>query len=69
MGWRSGQVWPSCQGPLQPEQKTVRQVEQLTAAGRPSVLGCRLHTAWHSSTGHQALVGSSVTPGGSTGTL
>lgn len=62
MGWRSGQVWPSCQGPLHPEQKTARQVGHGTAAGRPSVLGCRLHTAWHSSTGHQALLGSNFTP-------
>lgn len=62
MGWRSGQVCPSCQGPLHPEQKTVRQAGQGTSRGRPSVPGCTLHTAWQSSAGHQALLGSSFTP-------
>lgn len=64
IGWRSGQVWPSCQGPLHPEQKMVWQVWQDTAEGWPSVLGCTLHTAWHSNTGHHALLGSSFTPAG-----
>lgn len=61
MGCCSEQAWPSRQASLQAEQKTARQVEQGTAPGRPSLLGCRLHTAWHSSTGHQALLGSSFT--------
>lgn len=62
MGWCSGQLWPSCQGRLHPEQKTVWHFVHGTAVGRPSVLGCTLHTDWHSSTGHQALLGSNFTP-------
>lgn len=64
MGCCSEQAWPSSQAPLQAEQKTARQVVHGTAPGWPSVLGCRLQTAWHSSTGHQALLGSSFTPAG-----
>lgn len=45
MGCCSEQAWPSRQAPLQAEQKTARQVTHGTAPGRPSVLGCRLHTA------------------------
>lgn len=62
MGCRSEQAWPSRQASLQAEQKTARQEAQGTAPGRPSGLGCRLHTAWHSRTGHQALLASSFTP-------
>ena len=62
MGCSSEQAWPSRQASLQAEQKTARQVAHGTAPGRPSVPGCRLHTAWHWSTGHQALLGSSFTP-------
>ena len=64
MGSVSEQLWSwPPQGPRQVEQKTVWQVGQGTEVGTPSVvLGLRLHTAWHSRTGHQALLGSSFTP-------
>lgn len=61
IGCRSGQVCWSPHSPRHPEQKTVRQVGQGTAVGRPSEESGTLHTDWHSSMGHQALLGSSFT--------
>lgn len=61
-GWCWEQEWASVQGLLQPQQKTAWHTGQGTGTGLPSLPGVTLHTAWQSSTGHQALLGSNWTP-------